>query len=151
MHKLFIILFLSYFYHGFLQAEIIKKIEISGNKRVSIETIKAYGGIDINKDYSEEDLNTILTNLYSTNFFEGVKIKLSNGILIVQVKEYPIINELVIVGEKSKKYKDKILELISLKQKDSFIENRLTKDVEMIKKIYDFHLICNSFQCPHIL
>ena len=108
MHKLFIILFLSYFYHGFLQAEIIKKIEISGNKRVSNETIKAYGDIDINKDYSEEDLNTILTNLYSTNFFEGVKIKLSNGILIVQVKEYPVINDLVILGEDSKKYKEKI-------------------------------------------
>jgi len=136
MHKLFIILFLSYFYHGFLQAEIIKKIEISGNKRISNETIKAYGDIDINKDYSEQDLNKILTNLYSTNFFEGVNIKLSNGILIVQVTEYPVINDLVILGEDNKKYKDKILKLISLKQKDSFIENRLTKDVEIIKKIY---------------
>ena len=136
MHKLFIILFLSCFYHGFLQAEVIKKIEISGNKRVSSETIKAYGDININKDYSEEDLNKIITNLYSTNFFEGVKIKLSNGILIVQVKEYPVINDLIILGEASKKYREKILELISLKQKDSFIENRLTQDVEMIKKIY---------------
>ena len=136
MHKLFIILFLSYFYHGFLQAEVVKKIEISGNKRVSSETIQKYGDININKDYSEEDLNTILTNLYSTNFFDSVKIKLSNGILIVQVKEYPVINDLVILGEDSKKYREKILELISLKQNDSFIENRLTKDIEMIKKIY---------------
>ena len=136
MHKLFIILFLSYFYHGFLQAEVVKKIEISGNKRVSIETIQKYGDININKDYSEEELNTILTNLYSTNFFDSVKIKLSNGILIVQVKEYPVINDLVILGEDSKKYREKILELISLKQNDSFIENRLSKDIEMIKKIY---------------
>ena len=87
MHKLFIILFLSYFYHGFLQAEIINKIEISGNKRVSNETIIAYGDIVINRDYSEEDLNKVLTNLYSTNFFEGVNVKLSKGILVVQVKE----------------------------------------------------------------
>ena len=29
---------------------------------------------------------------------------------------------------------NKILELISLKQKDSFIENRLIKDVEIIKR-----------------
>jgi len=136
MHKLFIILFLSYFYHGFLQAEIIKNIEISGNKRVSNETIKVYGDININKDYSEQELNKILTNLYSTNFFEDVKVKLSNGILIVQVTEYPVINDLLILGEDSKKYKDKIIELISLKQKDSFIENRLATDVEIIKKIY---------------
>ena len=136
MHKLFIIFLLTIFYHGLLQAEIVKKIEISGNKRVSNETIKAYGGIDINKDYLEQDLNKILTNLYSTNFFEDVKIKLSNGILIVQVQEYPIINDLIILGEDNKKYKERILELISLKTKDSFIKNRLSKDVETIKKIY---------------
>ena len=53
MYKLFIILFLSYFYHGFLQAEVVKKIEISGNKRVSIETIQKYGDININKDYAK--------------------------------------------------------------------------------------------------
>ena len=81
-------------------------------------------------------MNKILTNLYSTNFFEDVKIKLSNGILIVQLTEYPVINNLSILGEDSKKYKEKILELISLKQKDSFIENRLAKDVEVIKKNY---------------
>ena len=136
MHKLFIILFLSYFYYAFSHAEIIKKIEISGNQRVSNETIAAYGDIDLNKDYSEQDVNTILTNLYSTNFFEDVNVKLTNGVLIVQVKEYPVINDLIILGENSKKYKEKILELISLKQKDSFIQNRLAKDVEMIKKIY---------------
>ena len=120
MHKLFIILFLSYFYYAFSHAEIIKKIEISGNQRVSNETIAAYGDIDLNKDYSEQDVNTILTNLYSTNFFEDVNVKLTNGVLIVQVKEYPVINDLIILGENSKKYKEKILELISLKQKDSF-------------------------------
>ena len=136
MRKIFIIFFLTFLYQGYLFAESVKKIEISGNKRVSIETIKAYGDININKDYSEQDLNEILTKLYSTNFFEDVKINLSNGILNVQVKEYPVINELVILGEESKKFRNKILELISLKQKDSFIENRLTKDVEIIKKIY---------------
>tara|TARA_B100001564_G_scaffold286252_1_gene249330 strand:+ start:284 stop:2518 length:2235 start_codon:yes stop_codon:yes gene_type:complete len=136
MYKLLIILFLSYFYQGFLQADIIKKIEVSGNKRVSSETIRIYGDIKLDKDYSEEDLNKILTNLYSTNFFEDVKINLSNNILVVQVTEYPVINDLVILGEESNKYKERILELISLKQKDSFIKNRLAKDVNIIKKIY---------------
>ena len=72
--------------------------EISGNQRVSKETIKAYGDIKSNKDYSEKELNNILTNLYSTNFFEDVKIKLSNGVLIVLVEEYPVINDLIIIG-----------------------------------------------------
>ena len=110
MYKLFIILFLSFFNFSFLQAETIKKVEVSGNKRVNSETIKIYGEIQINKDYSEQDLNTILNNLYSTNFFEDVNIKLTNNILVVQVKEYPVINDLVILGETNKRYREKILE-----------------------------------------
>ncbi len=136
MYKLLIILFLSCFYHGLLKAEIINKIEVSGNKRVSNETVRIYGDIQLNKDYSEEDLNKILTNLYSTNFFEDVKINLSNNVLVIKVIEYPVINDLVILGEESNKYKERIFELISLKKKDSFIKNRLAKDVEIIKKIY---------------
>ena len=45
----FIIFF--FFFFSFLKAEIVKKIIINGNKRVSDETIKIYGEIEINKDY----------------------------------------------------------------------------------------------------
>jgi len=136
MRKLFIIFFLSCFYQSFLQAEIIKKIEVSGNKRVSSKTIQIYGDVELNKDYSEQDLNKVLTNLYSTNFFEDVQIQLANGILIIKVKEYPVINTLAILGEPSKKYKEQILKLIHLKQSDSFIEEKLKKDVETIQQLY---------------
>ena len=53
MRKLHLFFFISFFYFNFLQAEIVKKIEIIGNKRVSAETIKLYGGIDLNRDYKE--------------------------------------------------------------------------------------------------
>ena len=67
--------------------------------------MKFTGNLKIIKDYSnEKDLNKILENLYSTNFFEDVKIKLTNNILKLPCKEYPVINQLVIIGEKSNKY-----------------------------------------------
>ena len=59
------------FFSSKLFAENVSKIEISGNKRVSDETIIIYGDIKLNKDYQENDLNVILKNLYSTNFFEN--------------------------------------------------------------------------------
>tara|TARA_A100001011_G_scaffold399717_1_gene509786 strand:+ start:1704 stop:3938 length:2235 start_codon:yes stop_codon:yes gene_type:complete len=136
MRKIFLFFFISCFYLNFLQAEIIKKIEIVGNKRVSDETIKLYGDIDLNKDYQEQEINKILNNLYSTNFFKNVEINLSNNILLVKVTEYPVINNLVILGESSKKYKEQIIELINSKIKDSFIKSRLAEDVEIIKKLY---------------
>ena len=71
-----------------LSAEIIKEIIIEGNNRVSKETIKVYGEIQINKDISESEINNILENLYSTDFFEDVKVELDGEILKISVKEY---------------------------------------------------------------
>ena len=64
-------------------AEVVNKINISGNSRVSNETTKIYGGIKINENYTEQDLNRILNNLFSTNFFEDVQVELSNNTLIL--------------------------------------------------------------------
>ena len=60
---LFIIILLKF---SISQAEIVKKIIIEGNNRVSDETIKIYGDIEINKDYSEKDINKIIQKIYST-------------------------------------------------------------------------------------
>ena len=100
-----------------LKAEIVKEVVIEGNKRVSDETIKVYGEIEINKDFSENDINNVLNNLYSTNFFEDVKINLNNNKLIISLKEYPVINQLILVGEKKKGNVEQIKKLIQLKEK----------------------------------
>ena len=68
-------------------AEIIENIEITGNKRLSKESILVFTKIDLNNNYESNDLNNILKNLYDTNFFEDVKISLSNGTLNISVKE----------------------------------------------------------------
>ena len=51
----------------------------------------------------ENDLNQILKKLYNTNFFETVSVKLSNDILIIKVKENPIIQNINYEGIKSSK------------------------------------------------
>ena len=106
MYKTILIFLLLGFFSISLKAEVVKDIKISGNKRVSDETIKIYGDIVKNKDYSENDVNKILRNLYSTNFFQEIKIDLSNNILKINLIEFPIINQLIIVGEEKKSYAD---------------------------------------------
>ena len=39
-------------------------------KEYQDETIKIYGEIEINKDYSEKDINLILQNLMKQNFLK---------------------------------------------------------------------------------
>ena len=130
-----ITLFFLFFYSS-LQAEIIREIVIKGNKRVSEETIKIYGGLEINKDYSDKDLNNVLKDLYDTDFFEDVKLEIKNNVLELDLKEYPYINQLVIIGEKSKRYREQIKKIIKLKEKRSFIRSYLAKDIESIKTLY---------------
>ena len=85
-----------------VNGEVIKKIDINGNNRISDETIKVYGNIELNKDYKETNLNQVLKDLYETKFFEDIKIEIKNNVLILNVKEYPFISQLIVVGEKVK-------------------------------------------------
>ena len=118
MRKLLIIFIISVFHFSFLKAEVIKNVIINGNKRISNETVIIYGDIKIEKNYSEEDLNNLIKNLYSTNFFKNVDININQGNLIVNLEEYPILNQLIIIGEKSNKFKNEIKKVIQLKEKD---------------------------------
>ena len=85
-----------------LRAEIINDIKIEGNNRISSETIKMFSGISINDDLSDNDLNNVLKNLYDSNFFELVSVKVENNILVINVKENPIIQNISYEGIKSK-------------------------------------------------
>ena len=48
------------FLSSFTYAEIIKDIVIKGNKRLSKESILVFGNININEDYNDKKLNTLL-------------------------------------------------------------------------------------------
>ena len=136
MGKILKILIAFSIFASSVSAEIVSKIEINGNKRISDETIKVYGEIELNKDLTESDLNKILINLYKTDFFENVDVKLSDNILVVNVNEYPVVNQLIIIGEKSNKYKKLIRETLKLKEKRPFVKSFLAQDIEIIKKLY---------------
>ena len=136
MYKIITIVLFLLFSTFSLNAEIVRNLKVIGNERVSDETIKVYGDVELGKNYKESDLNNILQNLYSTNFFEDVQITLEGGILTIKVKEYPLINQLVILGEKNKKYLEQIKKIIKLRQKSSFIKSYLSDDIENIKRLY---------------
>jgi outer membrane protein insertion porin family len=64
----------------FINAEIIEKIQIEGNKKVSHETVQFYlksrpGGI-----YDEEKLKDDFKVLWETGFFENIRIESDNGV-----------------------------------------------------------------------
>ena len=136
MYKILAITFFLFYAISSVNAEVVKSFKVEGNKRISIETIKIYGDIEINKNYNENDLNKILNNLYSTEFFENVKVSIINNELQIKVTEYPFVNQLIIIGEKSNKWKKQIESVIQTKEKNSFIKSNLAKDIENLKYLY---------------
>ena len=136
MKKFLIFISIFCIYFSASKSEIINSLDVKGNKRISIETIKVYGDIEVNKDYSEKDLNEVLKKLYATGFFKEINLNLEKGVLRIKLEEYPIINQLVILGEKTNRYKDQIKKVISSKENRSFIKSNLEQDVNKIKKLY---------------
>ena len=136
MKKILIIFFIFIFHFSLTKAEMIENVIINGNKRVSKETVIIYGDIKIKKNYSEEELNIVIKNLYSTNLFKNVDLTINQNNLIVNLEEYPVLNQLIIIGEKSNKFKDEIKKVMQLKEKRSFIKSFLANDLEKIKDLY---------------
>tara|TARA_B100001029_G_scaffold62485_1_gene50587 strand:- start:453 stop:2702 length:2250 start_codon:yes stop_codon:yes gene_type:complete len=132
---IFKIFILCLFFSNNVLAEIINKIEISGNKRISKATILVLGKISEGENFDNNKLNNSLKNLYETNFFSDIKLSLSDGLLTINLVENPIIENIEITGIKSKPFQEKIFESIVLKERMSFSEDQLQKDINLIRNI----------------
>ena len=88
-------------------------------------SIKSFVGSLNNSDgrrIDKSNLNDLLKKLYDTNFFDDIKISLSNKELNIIVVENPIIEVIEITGIKNKDFIKSIIEVMSLKDRMSFSE-----------------------------
>ena len=128
-----IVLIFFYLLTAQSKADIIKKIEIKNNNRISKQTIITYGNIELNKDYDLNGINEIFKNLYKTNFFESLKIDILDDTLVIDVKENKIIQTVLVKGIKSKNLTNSILENLFSKDKSPFLISKVKEDVDRIK------------------
>ena len=133
--KFFLINFIALTLSAFTWAETLIDINVSGNKRISKESIIVFGKIDLKNKYSEDDLNSVLKNIYETDFFKKVSLTIENSVLNIDVIENPIINNLEITGITSKKLQTFIIERLSLKNRSPFAQNKFSSDLNLIKNI----------------
>ncbi len=117
------------------KTEILKEIQVDGNQRISEETIIVLGKIEINTEYDSDRLNNTLKDLYDSNFFKDISLNLKNGILSINVIENYIIEDIEITGMKNENFLEKLSENIVLKNRMSFTEDQLQKDITLIKNI----------------
>ena len=135
MMRLFIYIFFIVIFSFKLNAEIINKIEIEGNNRISNSNIILFGKIELNENYDNNKINRTLKNLYETDFFEKINISIKNNILIIKVQENPIIQSIEITGVKNKTVLELLKDNLILKEKNPFVENKVRRDEIKLKNI----------------
>ena len=131
-YKIILIFLLSFFYFTYSTAEVINKINIDGNSRVSDETILMFSSVSIGDNLINNDINDLLKRLYKTNFFKDVQIKFEKSILTISLIENPIIENINYIGIKSKTLKDELIKNLKLKSRSSFNEIDLYNDKEKL-------------------
>ena len=135
MFKFISIIIFTLLFVSKANSEVVNNIEVINNERISKETILIFSKIDIGKDYSQNDLNNIIEDLYKTDFFSNITLEIKNGTLIIDITENKIVQSVTINGIKKSEIVEFIKKRISTKEKNPFVENNIRSDVESIKKI----------------
>ncbi len=114
-------------------SEKVNSINVSGNERISEETIIMFANLPEDLNLEINDINLVLKNIYDSNFFQNVQVNLLENILYINVVELPIIETISIKGIKANKIKDAVFKNLSLKQRSSFNKNFLEQDLKLIE------------------
>jgi outer membrane protein insertion porin family len=115
------------------QAE-IKKVNITGNKKVSNNTIENL--VDKKKDKIDSIyINNLTKLIYETDFFSDVKIDFNQDTLTITVVENPIVNFFYINGIKEDDL-DNINKIIIIKENALFSNSKLKQDIEKVKEYF---------------
>jgi len=128
--KIFYISFFLILFNSSSYSEIVKKIEVYGNDRVSDDTIKMFSDVNINENLDENKINDILKNIYNSNFFNTVNISLENQTLKITVEELPIIFDISYNGINSNDLLERIISNNKLKPRSSFNKSFINDDLK---------------------
>ena len=116
-------------------SEIVNKIEIIGNERISKETIKMFSKINIGDNINENDANEILKRIYNSTFFEDVKVSIKENTLSIVVFENPLVENVEIKGPKAKKIVEELKKNLKGKARTSYNEILFLEDKKKIIEI----------------
>ncbi|MES2137912.1 MAG: outer membrane protein assembly factor BamA [Pseudomonadota bacterium] len=118
------------------QQRMIRSISVRGSQRLEPETIRAYANLAPGQTYTAATLDQALKDLYATQLFADVQITGGEtGDLVIAVKENPVINRIILEGNKRLK-NDKITPEIKLAPRQIFTRPAVRADVERILELY---------------
>ncbi len=113
----------------------ISSVTVSGAQRLEPDTIRSYIQLRPGQVYSQAAADQALKDLYATELFSEVQIRNDAGVVVIEVKENPVINRVILEGNKRLK-DDKINPEIKLAPRQIFTRSKVRADVARIIELY---------------
>ena len=114
----------------------IHSIVVKGTQRLEPETVRAYANLAIGQTYTRTTLDQAIKDLYATDLFADANITgTETGDIVINVRENPVINRIVLEGNKRLK-DDKIMPEIKEAPRQIFTRSGARADVDRILELY---------------
>ena len=114
---------------------VIKSVQVIGNQRVEANTVASYLLFARGDPYNEARIDMSIKTLFATGLFADVAIDPRDGNILIQVVENPIINRVILEGNKSLK-SDKITDEVEAEPRSIFTRSNVQADVQRIIELY---------------
>jgi outer membrane protein insertion porin family len=114
----------------------IKTLRVEGSQRIEPETVLSYTKLRVGIPYTAETLDQALKDLQASDLFVEFSISgVETGDIVVRIRENPIINRVILEGNKALK-SDKITKEIKLAPRQIFTRTAVRQDVSRIIELY---------------
>lgn len=117
------------------QGDVIRTIAVSGAQRLEPETIVSYVQMRPGQVYTPELADQALIDLARTELFADFSISNNGGNVVITVEENPIINRVILEGNK-RLDNEKIAPEIKLSPRQIFTRSKVRADVSRIIELY---------------
>jgi outer membrane protein insertion porin family len=113
----------------------IKTLNVVGAQRLEPGTILSYIKLRVGQPYTQAAADQALKDLYATELFAEAQVRNDQGNVVVEVKENPVVNRIILEGNKRIK-DDKILPEIKVAPRQIFTRSKVRADVARIIELY---------------
>lgn len=120
---------------AFGEAQTIETLQVKGAERLEPQTVLSYVKLRAGQPYTKADADAALKDLYATELFKDVQITNEGGVVTIQVQENPVVNRIILEGNKRIK-EDKILPEIKVAPRQIFTRSKIRADVARIIELY---------------
>lgn len=117
------------------QQDIVRSITVVGTQRLEPTTVKTYVKLREGLPWSQVAADTALKDLYATELFAEASIRNNSGAVVIEIQENPIINRIIVEGNKRVKDEDLQPE-IRLAPRQIYSRSKVRADVARITELY---------------